>query len=156
MAFVITGLPVEDFRSMFGLPDAELAARGVVRYPVDAKPGFPCRVTLEDAEPGETVLLLNFEHQSADTPYRARHAIFVSETATEARRAVDEVPGALRVRACLSLRAYDQAGMMVDAELTSGEAIEGGIARLFANPQVAYIHAHNAGRGCYAARIDRD
>lgn len=155
MAFVISGLAIEDFRPLFGLPDAELAARGVVRYAVDAKPGFPCRVTLEDAEPGETVLLLNFEHQPADTPYRARHAIFVSEAAAEARRAVDEVPGALRVRASLSLRAYDEAGMMVDAELTSGAAIEEVIARLFANPQAAYIHVHNAGRGCYAARVDR-
>jgi hypothetical protein len=29
------------------------------------------------------------------------------------------------------------------------------IARLFADPRVAYIHAHNAKRGCYAARIER-
>jgi hypothetical protein len=155
MSFVISGLPVEPFRPLFGLSDEALAERGVLRRRVDAKPGFPCRVTLEDAEPGETVLLLNFEHQPADTPYRSRHAIFVREAAAEARRVVDEVPGALRVRASLSLRAYDAAGMMVDAELASGAAIEPVIARLFENPQVAYVHAHNAGRGCYAARIDR-
>jgi hypothetical protein len=155
MSFVISGLPVEQFRPLFGLPDDVLAARGVVRCRVDAKPGFPCRVTLEDAEPGETVLLLNYEHQPAETPYRASHAIFVSETAREPRRAVDEVPGALRVRAALSLRAYDAAGMMLDAELTPGAVIEPVIERIFANPEVAYIHAHNAGRGCYAARIDR-
>jgi hypothetical protein len=155
MSFMISGLPVDQFQPLFGLSDEDLAQRGVVRYQVDAKPGFPCRVTLEDAEPGETVLLLNYEHQSADTPYRARHAIFVSETAEAARQAVDEVPGALRVRAALSLRAYDAAGMMVDAELTPGATIEPVIDRLFGNPQVAYIHAHNAGRGCYAARIDR-
>ena len=101
------------------------------------------------------MLLLNYEHQPADTPYRARHAIFVNEAATEPRRAVDEIPGALRVRAALSLRAYDQVGMMVEAELTPGSAIEPVIEKLFANPEVAYIHAHNAGRGCYAARIDR-
>jgi hypothetical protein len=29
------------------------------------------------------------------------------------------------------------------------------IERLFANPEAAYIHAHYAKRGCYAARIDR-
>jgi hypothetical protein len=155
MAFVISGLPVDPFRPLFGLPDEALAARGVVRCRVDAKPGFPCRVSLEDAEPGETVLLLNFEHQPADSPYRASHAIFVSEAAGEPRRAVDEVPGALRVRAALSLRAYDEVGMMVHAELTPGAEIEPVIARLFDNPQVAYIHAHNAARGCYAARIDR-
>lgn len=155
MSFVISGLPVEAFKPLFSLSDAALAERGVVRCQVDAKPGFPCRVTLEDAEPGATVLLMNYEHQPAPTPYRASHAIFVSEAATEPRRAVDEVPGALRVRAALSLRAYDEAGMMVDAELTPGAAIEPVIEKMFANPQVAYIHAHNAGRGCYAARIDR-
>jgi hypothetical protein len=155
MSFVISGLPVDEFKPLFGLSDVALAERGVVRFRVDAKPGFPCRVTLEDAEPGETVLLLNYEHQPADTPYRARHAIFVNEAATAPRRAVDEIPGALRVRAALSLRAYDQVGMMVEAELTPGSAIEPVIEKLFGNPEVAYIHAHNAGRGCYAARIDR-
>lgn len=154
MGFVITGLPVEDFRPLFGLSDEELWSRGVRRYQVDAKPGFPCRVTLEDAEPGETVLLLNYEHQPAASPYRSRHAIFVSETAAETRRAVDEVPGALRPR-MLSLRSFDDAGMMLDAELVQGADVEGVIARLFANPEAAYIHAHNAGRGCYSARIDR-
>jgi hypothetical protein len=154
MAFVISGLPLDDFRPLFGLPDEALAERGVVRYQVDAKPGFPCRVTLEDAEPGETVLLMNYEHQPADSPYRSRHAIFVSERAGETRRAVDEVPGALRGR-FLSLRAFDDDGMMVDAELVQGAELEGAIERLFATPGAAYIHAHNAGRGCYSARIDR-
>ena len=45
------------------------------------------RVTLEDAPVGQALLLLNYEHQAADTPYRSRHAIYVSEAATETRRA---------------------------------------------------------------------
>jgi len=155
MPYVVSGLPLEPFRPLFGLSDEALAERGVVRYAVDANPGFPCRVTLEDAEPGETVLLLNWEHQPADTPYRSRHAIFVSEQARETRRAVNEIPGALKVRKALSIRAFDTAGMMVDAEIASGEALEPVIGRLLAVPGVAYLHAHNAGRGCYAARIDR-
>jgi hypothetical protein len=155
MSYVVSGLPLEPFRPLFGLSDEALAERGVVRYAVDANPGFPCRVTLEDALPGETVLLLNYEHQSADTPYRSRHAIFVSEQARETRRVAGEIPGALRVRKAISLRAFDKAGMMVDAELASGDALEPVIARMFAQEQVAYIHVHNAARGCYAARIDR-
>jgi hypothetical protein len=155
MSYVVTGLPLEPFRPLFGLSDEALAEHGVVRYAVDANPGFPCRVTLEDAQPGETVLLVNYEHQSADTPYRSRHAIFVSETATETRRAVDEIPSALLVRKCISLRAFDAAGMMVDAELGAGSELEPMIEKMLAQPSVAYIHAHNAGRGCYAARIDR-
>jgi hypothetical protein len=155
MSFIVSGLPLEAFRPLFGLSDAALAERGVIRCQVDAEVGFPCRVTLEDARPGETVLLLNYEHQPADTPYRSRHAIFVSEQARETRRAVDEIPGALRVRNAISLRAFDDAGMMLDAEIAPGAELEPVIERLLAVPGAAYLHAHNAGRGCYAARIDR-
>ncbi|WP_309605210.1 DUF1203 domain-containing protein [Phenylobacterium sp.] len=155
MSFVVTGLPLEPFRSLFGLSDAALTERGVIRRTVDANPGFPCRVTLEDARPGETVLLLNYEHQSADTPYRARHAIYVSEQARETRRAVDVVPGALRVRKAISLRAFDEAGMMLEAEVAPGDGLEPVIERLLALPGVIYLHAHDAAMGCYAARIDR-
>jgi hypothetical protein len=155
MSYIVSGLPLEPFCHLFGLSDEALAAEGVVRYAVDAPVGFPCRVTLEDAQPGETVLLLNYEHQPAETPYRSRHAIFVSEAATETRRAVGEIPSALFVRKAISLRAFDETGMMVDAEIASGDALEPVIARMFEAPEVAYLHAHNAGRGCYAARIDR-
>jgi hypothetical protein len=155
MSFIVSGLPVEPFRPLFGLSDAALAERGVIRRRVDANPGFPCRITLEDAQPGETVLLLNYEHQPADTPYRARHAIYVSEQARETQRAVDEIPGALRVRKAISLRAFDDAGMMLEADVAPGAELEPAIERLLAVPGVAYLHAHNAGMGCYAARIDR-
>lgn len=155
MSFIVTGLPLEPFRPLFGLSDAALAEQGVVRHVVDAPISFPCRVTLEDAQPGETVLLLNYEHQPAETPYRASHAIYVSETAKEIPRAVNEVPSALRVRAALSVRAFDEAGMMLDAEVVAGAELEPAIERLLAIPGAAYLHAHNAGRGCYAARIDR-
>jgi hypothetical protein len=155
MSFVVSGLPVEPFRPLFGLSDEALAERGVIRRTVDAEVGFPCRIRLEDARPGETVLLLNYEHQPADTPYRASHAIYVCEQAREARRAVNEVPGALRVRKAISLRAFDEAGMMLDADVAPGAQLEPAIERLLAIPGVAYVHAHNAGMGCYAARIDR-
>lgn len=154
-AYVVSGLPLEPFQALFGLSDEALAQQQIVRMTVDAPIGFPCRVTLEDARPGETVLLLNYEHQPAQSPYRSRHAIFVSEAATQTRRAVGEIPAALAVRKAISLRAFDEAGMMVDAEIASGDALEPVIARMFETAQVAYIQAHNAGRGCYAARIDR-
>ena len=154
MAYVITGLSPEPFRLLFGLSDAALAEHGAVRRTVDAKPGFPCRITLEDAEPGETVLLLNHEYQDADTPYRGRHAIFVREGAEAMARVVDEVPPYLAGR-LISLRAFDEAGMMVDADVTEGRDLEPVIARMFENDAVAYLQAHNAKRGCYAARIER-
>jgi hypothetical protein len=155
MSYIVTGLPLEDFRPLFGLSEADLAARGILRYTADQPVGFPCRVTLEDARPGDTLLLLNHEHQPAETPYRSRHAIFVNEAAMQTRRAVDEIPGCLAVRPAIALRAYDEAGMMVDAAIASGAELELLILRLLEHPQTAYLHAHNAGRGCYAARIDR-
>jgi Protein of unknown function (DUF1203) len=154
MSFRITGLDPTPFLSLFGLADQELARLGVKRSVADAKPGFPDRVELRDAEPGESVLLLNYVHQPADTPYKASHAIFVREGAERAYEAVDETPECLRLRV-LSLRAFDASGLMVDADLADGRDFEAAIERLLANPAAAYIHAHYAKRGCYAARIDR-
>jgi Protein of unknown function (DUF1203) len=154
MSFRITGLSSEPFRPLYGLSDEELARRGVKRYIVDNKPGFPDRVEMRDAEVGERVLLLNHLCQPANTPYRASHAIFVREGAEHSYDEVDQVPEVMRGR-LLSLRAYDAAGMMLDADVVDGGQIEGVITRLFQSPQVAYIHAHNAKRGCYSGRIDR-
>ena len=154
MHFRLSGLSPLPFQHLYGLPEAELKQLGVIRYLVDAKPGFPDRITMEDAEPGQTVLLLNHVCQDADTPYRASHAIFIREGATQTYDAVDQVPESLRIR-LLSLRAYDASGMMRDAEVVEGNAIVTVIARLFADPAVSYLHVHNAKRGCYAGRIDR-
>ena len=154
MTFRITGLSPEPFQSLFGLSDADLALRGVKRYRVDHSPGFPDRIEMRDALPGETVLLLNHLCQPAETPYRASHAIFVREGATQAYDAVDEVPEVMRLR-LLSLRAYDADGMMLDADVVQGAEMEPVVERLFANSAVSYIHAHNAKRGCYSGRIDR-
>jgi hypothetical protein len=154
MSFVVSALPADPFRPLFGLSDEALAERGVIRRTVDAKPGFPCRVSLEDAEPGETVLLLNYEHQSADTPFRASHAIYVREDGPEAELAEGEVPQLFRHR-IMSLRAFSEAGMMLAAEVAPGAELEPAVERLLAKPDVAYLHAHYAGMGCYAARIDR-
>jgi len=154
MSYLVTGLPLEPFRPLFGLSASALAEQGVTRCTVDAYPGFPCRVTLEDVQPGESVLLLNYEHQSADTPYRSCNAIFVSERACETRRILNEIPAVLALRKFISLRAFDEAGVMLDAEVAPGAELEPVIARLLAIRGCAYLHAHNAGPGCYAARID--
>lgn len=153
-SFVIRGLDPAPFVSLYGLSDAALAEQGVVRMAVDAKPGFPCRISLEDAGVGETMLLLNHEHLPVDSPYRQRHAIFVREGAAEQAHFENEVPAQLAIRT-LSLRAYDREGMMTDADLVEGRELAALIDRFFADPSVAYLHVHNAKRGCFAARIDR-
>lgn len=154
MSFRITGLSAEPFRPLFGLSDEELAAKGVKRYVADKKSGFPDRIEVRDAEPGETLLLLNYTHQPANNPYHASHAIFVREGAETTYDKVDEVPEVLRVRP-LSLRAFGSTDEMLDADVVDGREVEGVIERFLANPDVAYIQAHYAKRGCYAARIER-
>ena len=154
MAFRITGLSPEPFRHLYGLPDEALGRLGVKRYVADQHPGFPDRIEMRDVTVGENVLLLNHVCQPADTPYRASHAIFVREGAEQTYDRVDDVPEVMRTR-LLSLRAYDAQGMMLDADVIDGSDIESVIARFFASPVVAYIHVHNAKRGCYSGRIDR-
>ena len=154
MGFRISGLSPEPFRHLYGLSNEELEREGVRRYVADRTPGFPDRIEMRDADIGQRLLLINHLCQPANTPYRATHAIFIREGAVETYDRIDEVPQVMRIR-LLSLRAYDASGMMLDAEVVDGREIENIIASFFGNPQVAYIHAHNAKRGCYSGRIDR-
>jgi len=152
--FQISPIPSDRFAHLFGLSDEELDARGVVVRRAGEGDRFPCRVSLRDARPGERALLLNYEHQDADTPYRSRYAIFVIEGAEEARLTPGELPEVFLHRP-IALRAFSAAGMLIDAAMGMGSEIAPVIERLLANPDVAYLHAHNAMHGCYSARIDR-
>ncbi len=153
-SFRITGLSAHEFQHLFGRTDEQLERLGAKRYIVNERPGFPDRIGLRDANPGESVLLVTYVHQPADTPYRASHAIFVREGATETFDRQGEVPEVFRGR-LLSLRAFDGKHMMVDADTIDGNEVEKLIERFLADDQVAYIHAHFAKRGCYAAHIER-
>ena len=152
MNFTVSGLSPEPFLPLYGLSDGELAKYRARRVMVDGS-GFPERIEMRDAQPGETLLLVNFEHQSADTPYRSSHAVYVREGATD-RWSGDHLPEVMR-RRLLSLRGFSADGSMIDADVVEGSDAEPLIERLFGDPSVAYIHAHYARPGCYAARIDR-
>jgi hypothetical protein len=154
MSYVVRGLDPKPYEELFGLNDDELAKRGVVRMTVDS-PAFPCRVSLTDRALGESVLLLNHVSHDVANPYRASHAIFVTEGAEQAAEYVDEVPPVFAMRV-LSLRGFDADGMMGDALLTQPGEADAGILKLFAKPEVVTIHAHNATRGCFSARIERN
>jgi putative intracellular protease/amidase len=154
MTFRIRGLDPAPFRPLFGQPAAVLAAAGAERHVADACPGFPDRIELIDARPGETLLLVNYVHQPAANPYHASHAIFVREGAGRAYDRVDEIPPALAIRP-LSLRGFDAGDRLVAAELAAGEQQRAAIARLLGDRRVAYLQAHYARPGCYAARIER-
>lgn len=154
MNFRILGLSPEPFRHLFGLSDADLVRHNARRYVADDRSGYPDRVEVRDAEPGESVLLVNYEHQPALTPYRASHAVFIREGAEQTYDRIGEIPPALGAR-LIGLRAFDADHMIVDADIADGSALEPLIRRLLAKPEAAYLHAHFAKRGCYAARIER-
>jgi uncharacterized protein DUF1203 len=155
MSFRITGLPAEPFAQLFAMSDTELAERGAVRRVADARtPGYPCRISLTDSQPGDRLILVNYEHHPVDSPYRMRFAIFVRE-GEETYDRVDEVPEQLRVRS-LAVRAFDADGMMAGWELVeAGGDLEAAIERLLADPRAAYLHIHYAAPGCYAAKVER-
>ena len=154
MSYVVRGLDPKPFRPLFGLSDEELAERGVVRMTVNS-PTFPCRVSLTDRALGEKVLLLNHVSHDVANPYRAAHAIFVTEAEQEPAEYVDRIPPVFETRV-LSLRGFDRNGMMADALLAQPGEADAGIRKLFANPEIETIHAHNATRGCFSARIERN
>lgn len=153
-SFQFIALPSQRFAPLFRQADAELQAVGARRQIVEENPGVPCRVSLADAEIGETVLLLPFTHHDVPSPYRASGPIFVRSGATTATPAAGEVPAMFRHR-LLSIRGYDDAAMMLGAEVVDGTEIEDAIRRLFSNERVSYLHVHNARPGCYNCSVVR-
>jgi len=154
MTYKISGLDPSPFAHLIGLDEAGLARHGAVRMIADSDFGFPCRVTLEDARRGEKLLLVNHCSHGGDNPYRASHAIFVSEDAREPAIYEDQVPPVFE-RRILSLRAFDIDGMMVDAALAQPGDADAAIRKLLSDGSVDHIDAHNATRGCFAARVER-
>jgi len=153
MSFRINGLPAEQFSSWFALNDEQLKQRSARRVVAADKPGYPCRISLTDADVGDEVLLINYEHQPVDSPYRASHAIYI-RAGEQTFDAVDEIPAMLRKR-LLSVRGFDAQHMLTAADVVEGTALEAAIEKFFAQPETAYLHLHFAKPGCYAARVER-
>ena len=154
MSFRIRGLEPQPFAGLMGLDDAALAARGVRRVIADEPHSAPCRVSLEDAAPGESLLLLSYDHMPADSPFKASGPIFVREAATETFDQIGEVPAAIQ-RRTISARAYDREAMMLEGELVEGPKVAQLLERWLARPEIEVVHLHYARRGCFAAVAER-
>ena len=154
MAYRISGLAPEIFQALFAYDDTQLAAFDIRRLTATDSHGYPCRVSLQDAQQGETLLLLPYQHHAVAGPYRASGPIYVRENAHAAAVFEDSVPPFLH-RRLLSVRAYDAEGWMHAAEVVEGTALETCITSLLALPQIDYLHLHNARPGCYSCRVDR-
>lgn len=155
MTYRIDGLPHDAFAALLGLDDRRLEERAARRVTADAKPGFPCRVTLEDAEPGESLILFHHVSHDVPTPFRSAYAIYVRESAAGPACYVDETPPVFAGRA-LGLRGFDSDGMLRGALLALPGEADSKIRALFERPEIETIHAHNAAAGCFAAKIVRD
>lgn len=154
MAYMIQGLPLARFAELFGLDEAALMARGARRVIADGD-GFPCRVSLVDAEPGESLILLNHVSNDVDGPYRATHAILVRERAEQAPEHIDRIPPVF-ARRTLSLRGFAASGDLVASRVSRPGEHDRSIRDLLADPNIDHIDAHNAGHGCFSARIERN
>jgi hypothetical protein len=153
-SFQLIGLLPQQFSHLFSLSARQLAPLGILRVTADSNPGFPCRVSLQDAQPGQELLLLPYEHQAASSPYRASGPIYVRVGSQQSTLPPGEIPPYV-ARRQVSVRTYDAHHMMVDAEVCPGDQVAAEIARQFANPQAGYIHLHNAKRGCFSCRVER-
>lgn len=153
-SFLITGIAPEDAVNLFALSDEALAQRGATRMRANTKPGFPCRVSLSDADPGEELILFSFKHHDVNTPYQASGPVFVRKDALPANLAPDEIPAHLSHRQ-LSLRAYNAGAMMVKAQTAQGDSLGSALDSLFANAEVDYVHIHNAAYGCFLCKANR-
>jgi hypothetical protein len=153
MAFRITGLPPESFSNLFELTDEQLRAHNAMRVIALADGGYPCRISLQDAAPGDELILTHYEHHPVESPFRASHAIYI-RAGQQRYDAVDTVPAQLRTR-LLSLRSFDANALLIDADIVDGHALESGIQRMFDDDRSAYVHIHFAKPGCYASRVDR-
>lgn len=153
MCFRIVGLDPARYGRLWSASDEELAQAGAQRVVVSGEHSAPCRISLDDAAPGECVILLSYEHQPNPTPYRQQGPIFVRERQQRFDR-VGVIPPAL-ARRTLSLRAFDGRHMMIGAEIVEGAEATPMLEDMLAEPKVAYIHAHFARRGCFAGLIER-
>ncbi len=146
--FIIDSLQKEEFENLFSLSDTELKQQGIVRMTADTKPGFPCRVSLQDADIGDEVLLLPYAFHKTDAPYRASGPVFVRKNAATAQLGVNQIPVMLHHR-LLSVRSYDADGMMKGSTVIEGKELADHLSTSFDNPDILYIHIHNAKAGCY-------
>jgi hypothetical protein len=136
------------------LDPATLDLSTTLRVVADASPGYPCRVSLQDAAIGETVYAFSHTHHDVSSPYRASGPVFVREGAQPADLAAGEIPLMLDRRR-LSLRAYDEAAMMIDAEVIEPGGLRDALEARFTRTEVAYVHLHNAGPGCFNCAVVR-
>src|SRR3954447_14827469 len=136
------------------LPAGEADQSGPAGRRVVADGPSPCRRCLRNAAVGDELILLPYDPFTVRSPYTGEGPVYVHAEGCEAHRPeVDVLPEQVHGRV-FSVRSYDEEAMMVDAEVVPGEALADR-ARTLLDDGAAFLHAHFAGPGCFAFRIDR-
>jgi hypothetical protein len=152
--FIIKALAKEEFEELFTLSDLELIEKGAIRMRVDSKPGFPCRISLQDANIGDEVILLTYEHHKTASPYKASGPIFIRKHAETARLKANQIPEML-IHRQVSVRCYNVNGMMKTAKVIEGKELTTFLSETFEEKEISYVHIHNAKPGCYNCVAER-
>lgn len=155
MTFRITGIDPAPWWHLTQLSDDELPAHNARRMIANSKPGFPCRMTLEDAEPGESLLLVGHRIERPGSPYQFEYAIFLREQADAAAIYDDRVPPVIETRR-VAMRGFDESGLVAQVELAEPGDGEQVIRAMLEDSTIAYIDVHNVIAGCFAARVERN
>jgi hypothetical protein len=153
-SFQLIGIDHSPFEALFDLSDEQLNQLSAQRCLAKEKPGYPCRISLENADLGEELLLIPYLHQPAASPYRASGPIFVRRGVQQRRLPIGEVTNYITNR-LMSLRAYNSEHMIVAASVCEGTLAGSEITEYFRRADVAYIQLHNAKRGCFSCNAVR-
>ena len=152
--FIVCALEDNQFSQYFDLPEEKLTELGAYLFVADQSPCYPCRVSLIDAEVGENVLAISYEHHVENSAYRSSGPIFVRQTAQTVELDKNEIPQVFNNR-LLSVRGYNGSNLMIEAETAVRDDIQATLFRFFDNSDVHYIHVHNAGPGCFSCSVKR-
>jgi hypothetical protein len=123
---------------------------------VTASPGWPCRQCLRDIEVGDDALLVSYDpfDDGSTSAYRTPSPIFLHRRSCATATPTDVPPPQLTGRV-LSVRAFDAADRMIHAHVVGGASVGATLAEVFADADVTHAHVHNAGPGCFAAKVTR-
>lgn len=148
--FIIKSLQHSKFEYLKDLTELELSVNNIVKQTVNKKPSFPCRVTLQDAEIGEEVFLLNYQFHNKNSPYSANGPIYIRPNKVSKICKKNEIPEMFLTR-LISLRGYNSLSMLINAEVFEGTLLKEKIQKFLEKENIEYLHIHNAKTGCFLA-----
>ncbi|HET8756356.1 MAG TPA: DUF1203 domain-containing protein [Solirubrobacteraceae bacterium] len=143
-AFIVHAMPA-------GAADpCSAATRAVV-----AEGREPCRRCLRNARTGENLLLIPYDPFLVRSPYTGEGPVYVHADGCDEHRAEPDVlPEQVDAPRQFSVRAYDADAMLLDAAVVPAGELAA-TARALLGTGAEFLHAHFAGPGCFAFRIDR-